>query len=80
MSTSTVQYDRIAVRQKPIFTRRLNISTVLLFRDVSSVTSMHGMFSGATYFNQDLNLWNTRQVADFSSTFKGVSWILHMLT
>lgn len=37
--------------------------------DVSAVTSMKGMFSGATRFQGDLSLWDPAMVESFSSMF-----------
>ncbi|WP_371803876.1 BspA family leucine-rich repeat surface protein [Candidatus Lokiarchaeum ossiferum] len=39
--------------------------------DVSSVTSMLGMFSGATLFNQDLSSWNVSSVTNMIAMFDG---------
>jgi len=37
------------------------------------VTSMSGMFHGATNFNQPLNDWNTSQVTSMNSMFKSAT-------
>lgn len=37
--------------------------------DVSSITNMHGLFSGAILFNQPLNKWNTSNVTRMSNMF-----------
>ncbi|MBQ9241785.1 MAG: BspA family leucine-rich repeat surface protein [Proteobacteria bacterium] len=37
--------------------------------DTSNVTSMTGMFRGATAFNQPLNDWDTSNVTDMSNMF-----------
>ena len=38
--------------------------------DLTAVTSLHGMFEGATDFNGDLSIWNTENVTDMSSMFE----------
>ena len=38
--------------------------------DVSSVTSMTGLFEGLLYFNEDIGLWNTSAVTDMSGMFQ----------
>jgi len=37
--------------------------------DVSGITNMANMFSGATAFNQDLNLWDTSKVTNMNRMF-----------
>ena len=37
--------------------------------DMSAVTNMYGMFSGATLFNGDIGGWNTSAVTDMSTMF-----------
>ena len=37
--------------------------------DVSKVTNMEGMFSGATSFNQDISKWNVARVININSMF-----------
>ena len=39
--------------------------------DVSCVTTMQGMFSNCSHFNQPLNSWDVRQVVNMSSLFYG---------
>ena len=39
--------------------------------DVSKITAMDNMFSGAKYFNQDLSNWNVDKVTDMSYMFSG---------
>lgn len=39
--------------------------------DVSNVTNMRNMFSGAVYFNQDISNWNVSKVKDMESMFCG---------
>ena len=41
------------------------------FPDISSVTSMSGMFGGARSFNQPLEAWDVSSVTDMSRMFKG---------
>ncbi|WGK70219.1 BspA family leucine-rich repeat surface protein [Candidatus Haliotispira prima] len=41
--------------------------------DVSSVTNMHGMFSGTSNFNQPIEAWNVSGVTDMSFMFSGAS-------
>ncbi|CAM3477113.1 BspA family leucine-rich repeat surface protein [Helicobacter labetoulli] len=39
--------------------------------NVSNVTNMRNMFSGAVYFNQDISNWNVLKVEDMESMFYG---------
>src|SRR5699024_9202923 len=41
--------------------------------DLSQVTDMFSMFSGASSFNQDIGDWNVANVTDMSSMFSGAS-------
>ncbi len=41
--------------------------------DMSAVTNMNGMFSGATVFNGDIGGWNTASVTDMHAMFRGAS-------
>lgn len=41
--------------------------------NVSTVTSMFGMFNNASIFNQDIGLWNTVSVQNMGSMFAGAS-------
>jgi surface protein len=41
--------------------------------DLSNVTSMYGMFSGATSFNGDISGWDTSKVTDMRSMFSGAT-------
>ena len=41
--------------------------------DVSQVTSMKGLFSGAEVFNADISKWNTAAVTDMGYMFDGAS-------
>jgi surface protein len=41
--------------------------------DMSNVTDMSGMFSGATAFNQNIGNWNVYKTTDMSVMFKGAT-------
>ena len=41
--------------------------------DMSKVTTLFGMFEGATAFNQPLNTWNTAAVTSMNKTFRNAS-------
>ena len=45
--------------------------------NVSKVTDMESMFSGATSFNQPLNKWNVSKVTDMSYMFGGATSFNH---
>ncbi len=42
--------------------------------DVGNVTSLSGLFFGASQFNQNIGGWNVSNVQDFSATFSGTSF------
>ena len=56
-------------RKKRIVEKYGEISTW----DVSKVKDMHGLFKGATFFNQTLNNWDVWYVKDMSHMFSGAS-------
>ena len=48
--------------------------------DVSKVTDMSNMFSGAYQFNQDLSSWKVGAVTDMSNMFSGARALQKPLT
>ena len=51
--------------------KMLPLGTMFSDWDVSNITNMSGMFSGATNFNQDISGWDVSNVTDMSGMFSG---------